>query len=83
MKIGISVLTFLIVFSINNFAEGASPEYVVRAIYFLPKDLEPTPNAEAEFDKLLKDAQQFTQTKWNATDLAERPSDLKLIEQER
>ena len=56
-------LTLLVIFtlitSLNSFAQGDPPEYVVRAFYFLPKDIEPTPNVEAEFDKLLKDVQQF------------------------
>lgn len=47
------------VFLPNSFAQRVSPEYVVRAIYFLPKDLQPNPNVEADFDTLLKDVQRF------------------------
>ena len=54
-----SLMIFTLIASANSFAQALSPEYVVRAFYFVSKDVEPTPNVEAEFDKLLKDAQQF------------------------
>ena len=43
----------------NSFAQDDSPEYVVRAIYFIPKDREPDPNMDEKFDTLIKDVQQF------------------------
>ncbi len=58
-----SIITFLMIFtciaSPNSFAQGDSPEYVVRTIHFIPKDIELGRNVDAEMDTLLKDVQQF------------------------
>ena len=43
----------------NSFAQDASPEYVVRIIYFIPNDREPDPKIDVKLDTLMKDAQQF------------------------
>ena len=56
----LTLITFLMLtFVANSFAQDETSEYVVRAIYFHAKDIEPHPNVEVEFDQLLKDAQQF------------------------
>ena len=58
-----SIITLLMIFTLialpNSSAQGTSPEYVVRSIYFHAKDVKPRLNVEAEMDKLLKDVQQF------------------------
>ena len=46
-------------FAPDSFADDASPEYVVRVIYFIPKDREPDPNMDMQLDTLIKDAQKF------------------------
>ncbi len=43
----------------NSFAQDASPEYVVRAIYFVPNDREPDPDIDTKLDTLMKESQQF------------------------
>ena len=43
----------------NSFAQDASPEYVVRVIYFIPKDREPKFNINTKFDAVIRDVQQF------------------------
>ena len=56
----LTLLVFVpLAFVTNSFAQDASPEYVVRAIYFIPKDREPDPNINEKFDTWIKDAQQF------------------------
>ena len=56
-------LTFLIFVTLavvpNSFAQDASPEYVVRAIYFIPSNLQPSEATEAKLDPIAKDVQQF------------------------
>ena len=56
----ITLLTFVtLAFVPNTFAQDASPEYVVRVIYFLPNDREPQPDIDATLNTQVKDAQQF------------------------
>ena len=56
----LTLLTFVtLAFVPNSFAQDASPEYVVRVIYFLPNDQEPDPDIDSKLDTLMKDAQQF------------------------
>ena len=56
-------LTFLIFLTLavvpNSFAQDASPEYVVRVIYFIPSDLQPSEATEVKLDPIAKDVQQF------------------------
>ena len=58
-----AIITLLMIFTLialpTNFAQGVFPEYVVRALHFVPKDFKHDPNVEDDFDKRLKDAQQF------------------------
>ena len=57
----LTLFTFLtLAFVPNSFAqEEASPEFVVRVIYFLPSDRQPDPDIDTKLDKLIKDVQQF------------------------
>ena len=48
-----------LVFVPNSFAQDASPEYVVRTLYFIPNDREPQQDIDTKLDTLMKDAQQF------------------------
>ena len=43
----------------NSFAQDDSPEYIVRAIYFIPKDREPDPDMDTKLDSVIKDVQKF------------------------
>ena len=52
-------MIFTLIILPNRFAQGASPAYIVRALHFVPKNLKHDPNVEDEFDKKLKEAQQF------------------------
>ena len=58
-----SMLTLLIFLTLtslpNSFAQEVSPEYVVRVIYFLPKDRQPDPDIDTKLDTLIKEAQQY------------------------
>lgn len=51
--------TFIYLFLPSSFAQEKRLEYVVRTVYFLPNDLIPDPNVEADLDTLMKDAQKF------------------------
>ena len=54
----LTLLTFLtFAFVPNSFAQDDSPEYVVRAIYFYPNDLQPHPDIDAILDYFIKDFQ--------------------------
>ena len=54
------LLTFAILaFVPNSFALEDSPEYVVRAIYFYPNDIEPHPDIDATLDYFIKDYQKL------------------------
>ena len=56
----LTLLTFaMLLFVPNSFAQDASPEYVVRVIYFIPNDRQPQPAIDEKMDTLIKDAQQF------------------------
>ena len=57
--IALTCLCAFTLFSPNTFAQDDSSEYVVRAIYFIPKDREPDPNMDEKLDTLIKDVQQF------------------------
>ena len=55
----LTLLTFVtFAFVPNSFAQDTSPEYMVRVIYFLPKDRQPQPDIDAKLDTLIKDVQQ-------------------------
>ena len=43
----------------NSFAQNATPEYVVRQIYFHPSDRQPSPEINARLDVLVEEVQQF------------------------
>ena len=54
----LTLLTFVtLVFLPDSFAQDDSPEYVVRAIYFYPNDLQPHPDIDAILDYFIKDFQ--------------------------
>ena len=54
------LLTFvMLAFIPKSFAQGASPEYVVRVIYFHPSDIEPQEDSVNTLKALMKDVQQF------------------------
>ena len=56
----LTLFTFtILVFVPNNFAQDASPEYVVRVIYFLPNDRQPKPDIDKMLDTKIKEAQRF------------------------
>ena len=56
----LTLLTFTTLTSVpNSFAQDASPEYIVRTIYFLPKDGRPQPDIDAKLDRLIKGVQQL------------------------
>lgn len=46
-------------FARDSFAQDESPEYMVRAIYFYAKDIEPRPDVDARLDSLMKDVRKF------------------------
>lgn len=43
----------------NSFAQGTSPEKMVRLIYFVPRDRIPQQDMNAKLDTLIKDVQRF------------------------
>ena len=49
----------VLIFVPNSFAQDASPEYVVRVVYFLPNDRKPNPEIDTQLDTLMKEAQSF------------------------
>ena len=54
------LLTFtMLAFVPNSFAQDATPEYVVRVIYFIPKDRIPDPDMDTKLATLIKDVQEF------------------------
>ena len=56
----LTLLTFAtLAFVPNSFAQDASPEYVVRVIYFLPNDRHPKPDIDKMLDTQIKEAQRF------------------------
>ena len=56
----LTLFTFtILVFVPNSFAQDASPEYVVRVIYFLPNDRQPKPDIDKMLDRKIKEAQRF------------------------
>ena len=56
----ITLLTLItLAFPPNSFAQDASPEYVVRQIYFHPSDRQPSQEINARLDVLVDEVQQF------------------------
>ena len=56
----ITLLTLItLAFLPNSFAQDATPEYVVRQIYFHPSDRQPSQEIKARLDTLVEDVQQF------------------------
>ncbi len=56
----LTLLTFvMLAFVPNTFAQDTSLEYVVRTIYFVPKDRESNPDMDRKLDALMKSAKQF------------------------
>ena len=56
----LTLLTFVtLMFVPNSFAQGNSPEYVVRVIYFIPNDRQSDPDIDRKLDTLVKDMQKF------------------------
>ena len=57
------ILTLLIFMMLTlvstSFAQDASNEYIVRVIYFLPKDHTSSKNIDEKMDRLIKDVQEF------------------------
>ncbi len=49
----------LLAFVPNSFAQDASPEYVVRVIYFYPNDIEPQEDSVNTLGTMIKDVQKF------------------------
>ncbi len=55
-----TLITFvMLMLVLNSLAQADSVEYTVRAFYFIPEDVNPTPNVNTVFDRLLKDVQEF------------------------
>ena len=56
-------LTLLIIVTLafvpNTFAQDTVPEYVLRVVYFVPKDRVPDPNMDTKLDTMVKDIQKF------------------------
>ena len=65
MKTILSYVLLLLTFVVFAFVskssaqEDTSLEYMVRLIYFLPKDRQPQPDIDTNLDTLIKDVQQF------------------------
>ena len=56
----LTLLTFVtLAFAPNAFAQDTSLDYVVRTIYFVPKDRESNPDMDRKLDALMKSAKQF------------------------
>ena len=56
----LTLLTFVtLAFAPNAFAQDTSLDYVVRTIYFVPKDRESNPNMDRKLDSLMKGVKQF------------------------
>ena len=56
----LTLFTFVtLTFMTNSFAQDDSPEYVVRVIYFFPKDRIPDPDMNTKLATLIKDVQDF------------------------
>ncbi len=56
----LTLLTFVtLAFVPSSFAQDDSPEYIVRVIYFLPKDQQPLPNIDKKLDELIKHVQKL------------------------
>ena len=56
----LTLLTFVtLAYVPNSFAQDNSPEYVVRVIYFIPKDRVPDPDMDTKLNTKIKEAQQF------------------------
>ena len=54
-----TLLTFVtLTFVPNSFTQETSPEYVVRVIYFVPKDRQSQQDIDTQLDLLMKDVQQ-------------------------
>lgn len=49
----------MIMFVPNSFAQDDSPEYVVRFIYFIPKDRQSDPDIDTKLNTLAKDMRKF------------------------
>ena len=55
----IFITFFTLAFVPNTFAQDTAPEYVLRVVYFVPKDREPDPNMNTKLDTMVKDIQKF------------------------
>ncbi len=56
----LTLLTFaMLTFVSSSFAQDTAPEYVVRVVYFVPKDREPDPNMDTKLDTMIKDVRKF------------------------
>ncbi len=55
----IFITFFTLAFVPNTFAQDTVPEYVLRVVYFVPKDREPDPNMDTKLDTMVKDIQKF------------------------
>ena len=56
----ITLLTFMtLACATHSFAQNTAPEYVVRQIYFHPRDRQPSQEMDATLDKLVKEVQKF------------------------
>ena len=53
------IIFFMLTLLPDSFAQDASPEYVVRVIYFIPNDTEAAPDIDLVLDTIIKDVQQF------------------------
>ena len=79
-----TLLTFvMLVFVPNSFAQDASPEYVVRVVYFLPNDREPNPEIDTQLDTLMKEAQSFYADVMESNGSTEKLFKLKQIRTEK
>ena len=63
----LTLFTFVtLAFLPESFAQDTSPEYVVRIIYFLPKDRTMQPDIDAKLNEMIKSVQQFFEDEMEA-----------------
>ena len=55
----IFITFFTLTFVPNTFAQDTVSEYVLRVVYFVPKDRVPDPNMDTKLDTMVKDIQKF------------------------
>ena len=74
-------ITVFLTILLPSFAQESEPEkYIVRTVYFLPKDREPRQDIDAKIDKMLKRVQKFYADQMETTATIEKRSGMKPIQ---